>query len=221
MAHSGPTTEAHGDKVASQTRERILNAAERLFAEHGLEGVSTRDITTAAGANVGAINYYFGSKAGLVFAVFDRRLTPITEERVAGLDALEKATGQRAPSPEEVLLSYIRPAVEHALDPKWGGTSFAKLMGRLVGEPGTRAVEKLKKTHFDRFTRRYDAALLRAIPGLSAQELSWRKVFIIGALHYMLLTIDQALPGLEAQESDRERLIRRLVSFAVAGLRSA
>jgi AcrR family transcriptional regulator len=208
-------------RSAARTRERILNAAERLFAERGLDGVSTRDITAQAKANVGAINYYFGNKEGLVFAVFDRRLTPITEERLAALDEVERAAGKAAPKAEAVLRAYIRPAVEHALNPKWGSASFAKLMGRLVGEPGTTTVERLKKAHFDRLAQRYDVALRRAIPMLSREALVCGKTFIVGSLHYLLLMLDQSLPCLIERKPDCEDLVNRLVRFSAAGLRAA
>jgi AcrR family transcriptional regulator len=214
---SGPP----GEQSATQTRERVLDAAEQLFAEHGLDAVSTRDITALAAANVGAINYYFGSKEGLVFAVFDRRLTPITRERLAALDRVEQAAGKAAPKAEAVLRAYIQPVVEHALDPKCGSASFAKLMGRLVGEPGTTTVQRLKKAHFDRLAQRYDAALRRAVPNLSPEALVCGKTFIIGSLHYLLLMLDQSLPCLTHNQPDCEDLVKRLVRFAAAGLRAA
>ncbi|HXP60357.1 MAG TPA: TetR family transcriptional regulator [Dongiaceae bacterium] len=221
MPKTESTAQPGIERNATQTRERILDAAERLFAEHGLEGVSTRDITALAEANVGAISYYFGSKEGLVFAVFDRRLTPITRERLAALDGEERAAGKAGPKAEAVLRAYIRPAVEHALDPKWGSTSFAKLMGRLIGEPGTTTVERLKKAHFDRLAKRFDAALVRAIPTLSPEGLACGKTFMVGSLHYLLLMLDEALPCLMDRKPDCEDLVQRLVRFAAAGLRAA
>lgn len=212
---------AHPEPSPSLTRERIMDAAEQLFAQHGLERVSTRDITARAEANVGAINYHFGTKEGLVFAVFDRRLTPITEERLAALDRLERACGEAAPEAEAVLAAYIRPAVEHALNPKWGDASFAKLLGRLIGEPGTTTIVKLKKAHFDRLAQRYDAALRRAIPTLSDEALACGKTFIIGSLHYLLLVLDQSFPCPMDRRPDCEELVMRLVRFAAAGLRAA
>src|SRR6187402_2480935 len=71
------------------TRETLLNAAEQLFSEQGIEGTSVRDITRAAGANLGAINYHFGSKDRLALEVFARCLKPLNCERMARLDALE------------------------------------------------------------------------------------------------------------------------------------
>jgi len=221
MPKTESTAQPGIERNATQTRERILDAAERLFAEHGLEGVSTRDITALAEANVGAISYYFGSKGGLGCAGFDRRLTPITRERLAALDGEERAAGKAGPKAEAVLRAYIRPAVEHALDPKWGSTSFAKLMGRLIGEPGTTTVERLKKAHFDRLAKRFDAALVRAIPTLSPEGLACGKTFMVGSLHYLLLMLDEALPCLMDRKPDCEDLVQRLVRFAAAGLRAA
>ena len=78
-------------KTARGTKERILDSAERLFAEQGFAGASMRAITTAAGANLAAVNYHFGSKESLIDAVFARRLQPINRERLEWLDRLESA----------------------------------------------------------------------------------------------------------------------------------
>ena len=73
----------------SDTRDRILDAAERLFVEHGFDGTSMRMITGAANANLAAVNYHFGSKDALVQEVFRRRLADLNERRIAALDRLE------------------------------------------------------------------------------------------------------------------------------------
>ena len=89
-----------------------MNAAERLFSEFGVEGTSVRAITNAADANLGAINYHFGSKDQLVMEVFTRRLQPLNRERLARLDALEKAAGKRKLKLEQIVEALIRPVVE-------------------------------------------------------------------------------------------------------------
>src|SRR3954453_3751444 len=97
------------------TRSSILDVAEALFAERGLNRVSIRDITRKAKVNLAAINYHFGSKEDLVAAVFERRVVPVNEARLAALAALEKAAGQRSPGLEEILEAFIRPALESSL----------------------------------------------------------------------------------------------------------
>ena len=76
------------------TRLALLDAAERLFSQNGIEGTSVREITRAARANLGAINYHFGTKDRLALEVFARRIEPVNRERIARLDALE-ARGRR------------------------------------------------------------------------------------------------------------------------------
>jgi TetR/AcrR family transcriptional regulator, regulator of cefoperazone and chloramphenicol sensitivity len=69
--------------VPSGTRERLLDTAERLFADRGFAATSVRDITDAAGANLGAVNYYFRSKENLYAEVFIRRVGILREPIVA------------------------------------------------------------------------------------------------------------------------------------------
>lgn len=208
------------------TQEKILNAAERLFAQSGLERVSMRDITRAAGVNLAAINYHFGSKDGLIEAVFDRRLTPLNEQRLAALAMVERAAGKRPPRVEAILGALIRPVVALALDPNLGAATFTGLMGRCLAEPGE-LFERLIQKHFETLVGRFHAALLRAIPELPREEIFWRMHFTAGALHQSLLTMEKPLPGWlksilnsESPPLDAEGQVRRLVAFAAAGLRA-
>ena len=216
-----------GAKSAHEaTKEKILDAAERLFAQSGLERVSMRDITRAAGVNLAAVNYHFGSKDGLIVAVFDRRLGPLNEQRLAALALVEAAAGKRPPRVEAILGALIRPVVALALDPRLGAATFTGLMGRCLAEPGE-LFEKLIQKHFEILVARFHAALLRAIPGLSREEVFWRMHFTAGALHQSLLTMEKPLPGwlkgvlnTESPPLDAERQVQRLVAFAAAGLRA-
>ena len=99
--------------AASGTRERIVEAAEALFAERGFEMVSLRDITSRAGANVAAVNYHFRSRAGLVNAVIERYIEPINRERLELLTALEKRGGATV----EEILETLTPASGQAASP--------------------------------------------------------------------------------------------------------
>ena len=65
------------NEASTDTRDRLLDVAERLFAEHGFDAVSLRAITTDAGANLAAVNYYFGSKEALIEAVVARLVEPL------------------------------------------------------------------------------------------------------------------------------------------------
>src|SRR5215475_12990661 len=94
---------------ADTTRDRLLDAAERLFAEYGYQATTMRTVTTEAGANIAAVNYHFGSKQALLEAVVHRALGPVVEERRRRLDILES---HGEPSVEEIVDAIIAPMIE-------------------------------------------------------------------------------------------------------------
>src|SRR5581483_7516693 len=112
------------------TKQRILDSAQNLIAEQGYAATSVRDIIAAAGVNLAAIHYHFGSKEDLLAAVVARKAGPVNEERLALLDKLEAQSGKRPPSVRKVLEAWFLPMAEAAdRDP-----SFVRLMGRLMSE---------------------------------------------------------------------------------------
>jgi len=210
------------EQSSAETRRRVLVAAEKLFAERGIEGVSIRDITQAAGVNLAAINYHFGTKQGLAAEVFKHCLGPLKDKQLQLLEVVEAKAGDRPPKLEAVLEAMIRPAVERGFDKQPGSETFLRLMGRCLSEPNVE-IEQLVRSHFEKLIRRFDAAMLRALPGLDPEELFWRINFIHGALHYSLLTCgkQKSLPVKLRNNLDAKGLIQRLVVFTAAGLRAS
>lgn len=208
-----------GERPSSETRDCVLDVAERLFAERGLDAVSIRDITGAAGVNLGAINYHFGTKEKLVVAVIERRMAPLSERRLRGLEAAEKAAGKGTPTLEAVLEAMFRPEVEQTMDPRAGGAMFGKLMARCFVEPKP-AVERALRGHFEPVVRRFDAALLRVMPKLTPADVFWRMHLLIGGLHQSLLMLDRKPPGGIRLRMDAESYVRRFVAFAAAAFRA-
>jgi AcrR family transcriptional regulator len=207
-------------KAPPETRETVLATAERLFAERGLDAVSIRDIIAAAGANLGAINYHFGTKDRLIEAVFERRLIPSTQERLRALETVERAAGDRPPQLEAVLEAIFRPVVEEAMDPKRGGATFGKLMARCLVDPNP-VMERVMQSHFSTMVKRFDAALLRAMPILSPDDVFWRMHLLMGGLHQSLLLLGRKPPpGVRRFHVDAETFIRRFVAFAAAAFRA-
>src|SRR6185436_13036166 len=198
-------------KSLKDTRSRILDVAEELFSEQGLDRVSIRDITRKAKVNLAAINYHFGRKEDLIAAVFERRVVPVNEARLAALDAVEKAAGRKNPKLEAILEAFIRPALQCSLKVSKGGTAFSKLFGRCLSEPSPE-VEALLKRQFAPLMERMDAALMKALPHLSRSEIFWRVKFTYGALHHWLLTKDRFLP-LWLERTDVEVQTKKLISF--------
>src|SRR6266571_1595189 len=160
----------------SDTRSRILDVAEELFGEQGPDRVSIRDITKTARVNLAAINYHFGSKEELIAAVFERRVVPVNEARLASLDRVEKAAGKKIPKLEAILEAFIRPALQSALNASKGGTAFSRLFGRCLSEPSPE-VEAMLKKQFEPLVQRLEAVLVKALPRLSRSEIFWRLKF--------------------------------------------
>src|SRR5688572_23319083 len=98
--------------AAAGTKTRILDVAEELFAEQGLDRVSIRDITEAAAVNLAAVNYHFGGKFELIAEVFQRRLRPVNEARLVALDLAEKKSASKALKVEAILAAFIQPAID-------------------------------------------------------------------------------------------------------------
>jgi AcrR family transcriptional regulator len=205
---------------SSATRERLLDVAERLFARHGLHAVSVRDITRAAGANLGAITYHFGTMRKLIVAVFDRRMAPLMRQRLEALDALEKTAGKGALPLKGVLEAMFRPAVMEAMDKQRHGMVFGKLMARSMMDPNP-YLERYIHGHIEPVIRRFDAALMRAMPNLTLEDVFWRMHLLVGGLHHSLLMMGRKPPGgVPARPMDAESYLRRFVAFAAAVFRA-
>jgi AcrR family transcriptional regulator len=205
------------------TRVALLDAAERLFSQYGIEGSSVREIVKDAGTNLGAINYHFGSKDRLALEVFARRLEPVNRERIARLDALEAMTAPGQLTLEKILEALIRPVLEVDENGARNCDDLMRLISRSFQEPNPE-VKKFVEEQFAEVVQRFDAAILRVLPDLSAADLFWRMSFLHGALHHGLQTwlrfdqVPYAMLNPAAAKPDREGLIRRLIAFAAAGI---
>src|SRR5437667_4242675 len=118
------------------TKQRILDSAERLFADYGFAGTSLRAIIANAKVNLAAIHYHYRSKEALFDAVILRRLQPINQERLELLDACERSAADGKPTLEQVLEAFLAPAFRVGADPN-GGQTFVRLIGRLLSEEMT------------------------------------------------------------------------------------
>lgn len=210
-----------------ETRTVILDTAERLFGEKGVEGTSVRDITHAAGVNLGAINYHFGTKNALVMAVFVRRLEPLNQERIRRLDVLEEKTGPGPLDLEEVLAAFFAPIVQAEDGSEFSFIQIVRLISRCFQEPNPE-LNALLKRNFEHVCSRFDRAILRAVPELTLDEVFWRINFLVGALHHamdMWARFDwMPILGLgnEAKltRPSREELIAQLIAFSAGGIRA-
>jgi AcrR family transcriptional regulator len=203
------------------TKELILDTAERLFAERGLDATSVRDITGSAGVNLGAITYHFGTKQRLIAAMFNRHFGPLRQRVRQMLEEAERRAGQEPPPIEELLDALMRPMVEGSFCTGKRNIPFMRLMGRCQSEPNPQ-VQRLIRSHMEEVFARFAAALQRVLPGLPREELFWRIQFVMGAMHRALLVSSKDdLPlGGGSGKLDAEGLLRRLVAFAAQGMKA-
>ena len=201
--------------AALPTKERILGAAEELFARHGFEGASLRQLTAAAGVNLAAVNYHFGSKDRLIEEVFRRRLDQLNGRRLA---ALQKIAGEPDTTIEEVLAAFIVPALELSHD--GNGSLFMRVLARAFAEHDD-SLRKFLSDNYGHVMRQFTAEFARLLPHLSKEELYWRVDLVTGALTHAMSGF-----GMIQRKSDvtehvhREQTAQHLIRFAAAGLKS-
>jgi AcrR family transcriptional regulator len=199
------------------TKQRLLDAAERLFAQQGFHATSLRAITGEAGANLAAVNYHFGSKEGLMEAVIDRRLTPLNKQRTAALDAalVTAAAEGRRPEAREVLRAFIEPTLRFR---QAESRDFIALVGRMVSETDD-TLRRIFVGRMEPFRNRVFEALKLALPDVSEAILNWRLHFTIGAMaHTMFMVNKHPFPGAAPTEPDTEGLLGLLLPYVTAGM---
>lgn len=212
----------------ADTKTRILDAAERLFAAQGFAATSLRMIIREAEVNTAAVHYHFGSREGLIDAVLHRRAAPINEERLRALSQLETEYGAGKAPPRAVVEAFLGPAVRTHFDPTSRDFLSPRLMSRAITEANVEVHDIFKKSFgevFIRFTR----ALEMALPDVTEVDIRWRMHFMIGALAFTI-----AIPGfgsgtgddMHGRESrdklgptdDADLVLRRLVDYVTAGM---
>ncbi|ALN58260.1 MULTISPECIES: TetR/AcrR family transcriptional regulator [Lysobacter] len=198
------------------TKDRILGAAEELFAQFGFTGTSLRQVTSRADVNIAAVNYHFGSKENLVNEVFRRRMDEMTAQR---LSALKAALAERPGELEPILAAFVEPALALAQD-RNGGGAFVRVIARAYAEKND-SLRKFLSDHYGHVLREFAKAIATAVPGLSKEELYWRLDFLAGSLTYAMADFGLIKrPAGVTEQAHRERAARELIRFAAAGFKS-
>ena len=198
------------------TKDRILGAAEELFAQFGFTGTSLRQVTSRADVNIAAVNYHFGSKENLVNEVFRRRMDDMSRQR---LSALQDAVQQHPGELEPILAAFVEPALALAQD-RHGGAAFVRVVARAYAEKND-SLRKFLSDHYGHVLREFAKAIAAAVPGLSKEELYWRLDFLAGSLTYAMADFGLIKrPAGVTEAAHRERAARELIRFAAAGFKS-
>lgn len=178
-SHIG-SSDVAGAKAKSPRKTRILDAAEQLFAEHGYDGVTLRQIATLAKVDVALTNYHFGSKNGLFRAVFERRAVVLNDVRSQALDACLAKAAPNPPELEAVIEAYLRPLgdIQSAADDGW--RHYLSLVAWV--NSSTEWGNQLMTEYFNPFVQRFIEVLRTVLPDADEQAIFWGYQFMSGAL---------------------------------------
>src|SRR5579871_2183210 len=201
-------------------KDRILDAAERLFARNGFHGVSVRDITEAAEVDVALVSYHFGGKRELFAAVFRRRAQELNPERLAMLEQVQRDALPGTPTLEQIVNAFTYPLLERSARGGPGWKDFFALVAQVNNSPEWGPV--LMTQHFDPLVEKFIEALREALPECPAREIYWGYQFLTGALTLTFAEtgrIDKLSGGL-CRSKDLDSVHQRLVPFVAAGYRA-
>ena len=222
------------------TRDKVLDAAEILFAEKGFDGTSVRAITEKAGVNLAALNYHFGSKSGLIEALFKRRIDPINKRRLEMLREFEAEAGISPVSLEKILEAFLAPALRVS-GRNTSGSLFVRLMGRIhmegnsldSGAGGMSETRKKIMLNFKEIFLVFRNLLERALPDVDPEELLWRMSFNLGAMAHAMLMVHGKQPNpiaeainssgspVQLTSENEDKVLKFLIRYTTAGSMAA
>jgi AcrR family transcriptional regulator len=200
----------------ADTPDKLIAAAERLFAAHGYASVSVRAIAAAAGVNWSLVGYHFRGKEGLLSEVYRRHCTSLNAERLKLL-GLARRNGLRL---EQVIEAFVRPALAE-IQAAGGETSFSRLRAILAAENST-LLGQLVAENFDMSSRTFVAALRQCLPHVPPDEILWRFHFMLGTIYYSVAS-PQRIKTFSKGRCDPgslEDTLEHLVPFLAAAFRA-
>ncbi len=202
------------------TKQRILDAAEHLFANDGYHATSLRSITSAAEANLAAVNYHFGSKEALLEAVIERRLGPLNELRRSQLERLLQQAEKKSelPSCRDILRTFVEPTLRLRQQGS-GSEDFISLIGRILAEPKGLAMSIFMR-HMEPLMAQLFETLISSLPELPRQTVLWRVHCLIGSLSHIMRCHERycLVPEVVSVNMDVETEVELFLDFATAGM---
>lgn len=209
------------DKPAKKSRkERIVDAAEELFSEHGYDGVTLRKIASDARVDVALVNYHFGPKRDLFDAVLYRRAEVLNQVRSDALDACLANAAEGGPTVDEIIHAYLAPMgiIQGSADEGW--RHYFALVAYVNNSP--EFGRDVMSQYFNPLVTRFIEALREALPEAADEALYWGYHYLSGALTLTMADtgrLDTLSSGL-AKSSDVEKGYAHMIPFIAAGFRA-
>ena len=206
-------------KTKGERSERILNVAEELFARHGYDGVTIRQIAAQAEVDVALASYHFGKKEDLFRAVFRRRAETLSASRQAVLRATQEQTQDQEQTLEQIIEAFLLPLklAQESKDPGW--RNYMALLSYVMTSPVWNEV--LMPDAFDINVKEFVDALTKALPNAKIEDIHWYYHYVSGALALTLAQtgrIDRLSDG-ACLSSDFDAAYDRMIPFVAAGFR--
>ena len=213
---SESSRDAPSREPAADTPDKLIAAAERLFAERGYTNVSVRAIAAAAGVNWSLVGYYFRGKEGLLSEVYRRHCRSLNAERLKLLGEARQ-DGLRL---ERVIEAFVRPALAE-IQTDGEQTRFSRLRAILAAEDSA-LLNQLVAQNFDMSSRTFVAALRHCLPRVPADEILWRFHFMLGTIYYSVASPQRikTFSRGRCDPGDLEDTLRHLVPFLAAAFRA-
>lgn len=222
VVHAAPSRKAGSNGAVEAevpARQRMLFAAEQLFAQHGYAGTSLRAVMAAAEVDTGAIHYHFKNKIGLLKALFEERVQLVNDQRETLLQQLELRGEHEPPSIEEVLRAFIAPALRTAYNVE--EAPFNRVTALCSVDP-LKEVREVVFNAYGSTARRFALLLRRVTPHLSETVFQWRLECMYGAMMYIRSDNGRVSHMLNNNHRNDpvEKVIEQLIAFTAAGFAS-
>jgi AcrR family transcriptional regulator len=204
------------------TPQRILHGAIQLFADHGFDQVTVRDIAERAKVNHAAISYYFGTKEQLIRHAIATVIAPLNAQRLETLDAVK--AGSRKPKLDAVVRAMFEPTVAACMQGTGVQRHYARMLilAFALRQP---FVEEVVSQQTDNVAAQFVDALAAALPGHDRADMYWGFDFMIGSMLHILLDTSRnhrlrRISGGLCDTSDPGEVTEHLVRFVTAGIRA-
>jgi len=200
------------------TKNKILDAAENLFANKGFNGTSLREITSLADVNLAAVNYHFGSKKELIKAVMSRYMNELSPRLESSLSIL--CQQQETPDLIEVFSAFIEPLLSLNEFKDNGTSNFLQLLGR--GYTDSQGFLRwFLTTQYPGVIDNFVKAVQLAYPQLTAEDIFWRLHFTMGTVVFTMSSSDALMDIAQSdfdQNVDISDVIHKVIPFVAAGV---